>query len=199
MLSGSRFIQISSFIIALFFVWMKKFDLLFLCSVVFFNALFLAIFLLVRHRGAKLARHLFVVGSLLFIGFNDLYFGKDAFHRLYFFAFIPTFFNIFSIKKQRKQIILYAFVPLLLLLSFEFWGYDMYQSSYSGERLIPWMRTLNIIIVYELCTLYAAYIIFNSGYKQKKTHYAKFKSFKQRLIMRWGLSGVLTENTICLR
>ena len=150
------------------FFWMKKFDLLFLCSVVFFNALFLAIFLLVRHSGAKLARHLFVVGSLLFIGFNDLYFGKDAFHRLYFFAFIPTFFNIFSIRKQRKQIFLYAIVPLLLLLSFEFWGYDMYQSSYSGERLIPWMRTLNIIIVYELCTLYAAYIIFNSGYKQKK-------------------------------
>ncbi len=126
------------------------------------------VFLLIRYNKSAVARPLFLLIVYSTIIWFDLFYGKYAYTSLFYFAFLPSAFNIFSFKKNRAFIIVFILMPLLLVLFSELYGYKNLSTFTWPDTITNAMRIVNIIIGFMLFVLYAAYIILNSVHKQNK-------------------------------
>lgn len=140
----------------------------FLFSTIVVQLYLWGIFLLIYFNKSIIARRLFLVGIYLTIAWYDYFYGKYSYTSLFYFAFLPSAFNIFSLKKNRVAVITFILMPLMFVLIAEFYGYKAFTRFIWSQAIVDQMRALNIIISFLLFALYAAYMILNSGYKQNK-------------------------------
>ncbi len=126
------------------------------------------IFFMIRNNKAYIARTLFLAIIYLTIAWFDFFYGRYAYTVLFYFAFLPSAFNIFSLKENRLSVISFIMAPLLLILLSELYGYENFSTLSWAGTISARMRIVNISISFMLFALYAAYMILNSGYKQKK-------------------------------
>jgi signal transduction histidine kinase/CheY-like chemotaxis protein len=126
------------------------------------------IFLLTRLNYFDISRRLFLAFIYCAICWHDLHYGKTSFTFLFYFAFLPSAFNIFSIKRNKIALIGFLLLPLSLLLFSEYSGYNLIAPLNNSETVLQQIRLQNIICSFCLFVIYAGYIIINSGYKQNK-------------------------------
>jgi signal transduction histidine kinase/CheY-like chemotaxis protein len=126
------------------------------------------VFLLVRHNNSVVARPLFLIIIYSTITWFGFFYGKFSYTSLFYFAFVPSALNIFSLKKNRLFVVIFLLMPLVLVLFSELYGYKNFSPYTWPVAIVDQMRIINIIVSFMLFVLYAAYIILNSGYKQNK-------------------------------
>jgi signal transduction histidine kinase len=126
------------------------------------------VFFMIRNSKAHIARGFFLVVIYFTIAWFDLFCGRYAYTMLFYFAFLPSAYNIFSIKDNRLSVIIFILSPLVLILFSELYGYQTFSVINWSNSISAQMRIVNILISFMLFALYAAYMILNSGYKQKK-------------------------------
>jgi signal transduction histidine kinase len=126
------------------------------------------VFLLIRNNKAHIARPLFLAVIYFTIAWFDFFYGRYAYTALFYFAFLPSALNIFSIKENRLSVTGFILAPLILILFSELYGYENFSIFSWDGTISARMRIVNILISFMLFALFAAYIILNSGYKQKK-------------------------------
>ncbi len=153
--------------IAALFIYQSQYAF-FIFSSVIVQALFWMVYLLVYLNRAEVAKYIFLTLIYATISWYDHFYGKYAYTSLYYFAFLPTAFNIFSIRRNSITVVLFLLMPLLFVLFAELYGYNnLSKFVWSGE-ITNQMRIANILISFMLFALYSAYMILNSGYKQNK-------------------------------
>jgi signal transduction histidine kinase/CheY-like chemotaxis protein len=133
-----------------------------------FLFLFLLVFFLVRRGTISLAKHLFILTVYAAIAFSDHLFGKDAYTNLYYFAFLPTAFNIFSFQKQKNTMFFYLLLVPLLLVASELYTYQRFPAPAWALVIEEQVRVMNIFLGFALCVVYSGFMILNSGKKQNK-------------------------------
>lgn len=132
------------------------------------HAGFLIIYLMVRYGYFNLTRNLFILWVYAMICYSDILFGKSAYNQIFYFAFLPTAFNVFSIKENKGAIIFYlALIPALLFFS-ELFVYKQLSISSWAAAIENKVRLLNIISGFLLTVLYSGFMILNTGRKQDK-------------------------------
>jgi signal transduction histidine kinase len=140
----------------------------FLFSSIVEQALLWLVFLLVKYNKANVAKYLFLLVVYGTIAWHEQFYGKNTYTSLYYFAFLPTAFNIFSIKRNRLSVLFYLALPLAFALYAEIFGYNNFFDNNWSESITNNLRLINILISYTLFILYAAYMIINSSYKHNK-------------------------------
>ncbi len=140
----------------------------FIFSNIVVQAVFWMTFMLVYYNMAALAKYLFLFAIYGTIFWYDLFYGKFAYTSLYYFAFLPTAFNIFSIRRNTVSVIVYLLMPLGFVLFAELYGYSHFSTQAWSNDIINHMRIANLLVSFLLFSLYAAYMIINSGFKQNK-------------------------------
>jgi signal transduction histidine kinase/CheY-like chemotaxis protein len=153
--------------IAALFIYQSHYSFFILSSLVV-QTFFWICFALVHYNKSKIAKYLFLFIIYLTISWYDHFYGKYTYTSLYFFAFLPTAFNIFSIRRNSITVVAYILMPLAFVLFAEFYGYEHLSTIVWSNEITNQMRTTNIIISFMLFALYSAYMILNSGYKQNK-------------------------------
>jgi signal transduction histidine kinase len=153
--------------IAALFIYQSHYSFILVSSLTA-QLLLWGVFLLVRHNKAAVARPLFLIIIYLTITWFGFFYGKYSYTSLYYFAFLPSAFNIFSLKKNRLSIIVFLLMPLVLVMFSELYGYKNFSTHIWSDAIINQLRIVNIAISFMLFVLYAAYIILNSGFKQNK-------------------------------
>jgi signal transduction histidine kinase/CheY-like chemotaxis protein len=126
------------------------------------------VFLLVYYNKANIAKHLFLLVVYGTTAWHEQFYGNDTNTSLYFFAFLPSAFNIFSIKRHPISVLFYLIVPLFFILFFELDYYKQFPHQITATGISKQMSITNIIMGFVLFILYAAYMIINSGNKQNK-------------------------------
>jgi signal transduction histidine kinase len=153
--------------VAAVFIYQSHYSFIILSSVTA-QLLLWAVFLLVRNNKAGVARPLFLIVIYSTITWFGFFYGKFSYTSLFYFAFVPSALNIFSLKKNRLSIIVFLLMPLVLVLFSELYGYKNFTPVVWPDLIINRLRIVNIAISFMLFVLYAAYIILNSGFKQNK-------------------------------
>jgi signal transduction histidine kinase len=153
--------------IAALFIYQSHYSFIILSSLTA-QLLLLVVFLLVRYNKSVVARPLFLIIIYSTITWFSFFYGKFSYTSLFYFAFVPSAFNIFSLKKNRLFIIIFLLLPLILLLFLELYGYKNFSTYIWSDVITNRLRIVNIAISFMLFVLYAAYIILNSGFKQNK-------------------------------
>ncbi len=153
--------------VAAVFIYQSHYSFFLLSSIVVQSFFWLA-FALVHYNKAEVAKYLFLFVIYLTISWHDHFFGKYAYTSLYYFAFLPTAFNIFSIKRNTGTVIIYILMPLFLVLFAELYGYKHFSNNIWADEITNKMRLANVLISFMLFALYSAYMILNSGFKQNK-------------------------------
>ncbi len=161
------YITISFNIAAAFFIYQSNYNFFITSAVIEQFSLWL-VFYLVKYNKANIAKHLFLLLVYFIIFLHEQFYSKESYTGLYYFAFLPTAFNIFSINKNRYSVIFYLGLPLSLALISELLGNNLFFSHINEPQLTNWLRLVNMIFSFVLFILYAAYMIINSGYKQNK-------------------------------
>ncbi len=126
------------------------------------------VFILVRNNKFDFARRLFLISIYLIICWFNYFFGKYSYTSLFYFAFLPATFNIFSFKRNKIAVIAFIILPLLLTLTAELYGYAVFSKNNWDEVLTNKMRVLNLCVSFLLFALYAAQRIINTDNKQNK-------------------------------
>jgi signal transduction histidine kinase len=153
--------------IAALFIYQSNYSFIIVSSLTAQLFLWL-VFLLVRYNKSAVARPLFLIiiyGTITWFGF---FYGKYSYTSLFYFAFVPSAFNIFSLKKNRLSIVVFLLMPLVLVLFSELYGYKNFSTNIWSDAITNQLRIVNIAISFILFVVYAAYIILNSGFKQNK-------------------------------
>jgi signal transduction histidine kinase/CheY-like chemotaxis protein len=153
--------------IAGLFIYQSHYTFFILSNIVV-QAVFWMAFLLVYYNKATLAKYFFLFAIYATIFWYDLFYGKFAYTSLYYFAFLPTAFNIFSIRRNTVSVVIYLLMPLAFVLFAEMYGYTNFSTQAWGNDVINHMRIANLLVSFLLFALYAAYMILNSGFKQNK-------------------------------
>jgi signal transduction histidine kinase len=153
--------------LAAVFIYQRHYSFIILSSLTA-QLLLWGVFLLVRNNKAGVARPLFLIIIYSTITWFSFFYGKFSYTSLFYFAFVPSAFNIFSLKKNRLSIILFILMPLVLILFSELYGYKNFSTYVWSDAINNQLRIVNISISFMLFVLYAAYIILNSGFKQNK-------------------------------
>jgi signal transduction histidine kinase len=153
--------------IAAIFIYQSHYSFFIISSLVV-QFLLWVVFLLVRFNKSFTARHLFLAVIYLTIAWYDNFYGKYSYTTLFYFAFLPSAFNIFSIKKNLYSITLFILTPLVFVLVSELYGYKNFNQFVWSEKITDQMRIVNVLISFMLFVLYAAYMILNFVYKQTK-------------------------------
>ncbi len=153
--------------IAALFIYQSHYSFFILSSLVV-QTFFWICFALVHYNKSNIAKYLFLFIIYLTISWYDHFYGRYTYTSLYFFAFLPTAFNIFSIRRNSITVVAYILMPLAFVLFAEFYGYEHFSTIVWSNEITNQMRTTNILISFMLFALYSAYMILNSGYKQNK-------------------------------
>jgi signal transduction histidine kinase/CheY-like chemotaxis protein len=140
----------------------------FIISSIVAQCFFWVSFLLVHYNRANLAKYFFLFSIYAIIFWYDLFYGKFTYTSLYYFAFLPTAFNIFSVRRNTITVVIYLLMPLGFVLFAEFYGYTNFSTNIWSEKITNQMRIANVFIGFVLFALYSAYMILNSGFKQNK-------------------------------
>ncbi len=133
-----------------------------------FITAYIIIFLLVRFGHFYVARHAFMFTVYAMICFGDHAFGQNAYNVLFYFAFLPTAFNLFSLKDENGWVIFYLLLLLALLMLSELYTYNLFLPSQWANTIVHEMHVLNLISAYTLCVIYSGFIILNTFRKQSK-------------------------------
>ncbi len=153
--------------IAALFIYKSNYSF-FIYSTIAVQAFLWVVFLLIYYNNANIAKYLFLTGIYTTIAWYEHFYGKNTYTSLYYFAFLPSAFNIFSIKKNPLSVTLFLALPLAFLLFSEFGGDLIFGSKSWGTQIVDQLRIVNILLSFILFILYAAYMIINSGHKQNK-------------------------------
>jgi signal transduction histidine kinase/CheY-like chemotaxis protein len=153
--------------IAALFIYQSHYSFFILSSIVAQSFFWIA-FALVYYNKADIAKYFFLFIIYLTICWYDHFYGKYAYTSLYYFAFLPTAFNIFSIRRNSITVVTYILMPLFFVLFAEFYGYKNFSAIIWSDEITNKMRIVNVLISFMLFALYSAYMILNSGYKQNK-------------------------------
>jgi signal transduction histidine kinase/CheY-like chemotaxis protein len=140
----------------------------FILSSIVVQCTFWISYLLVYYNKANIAKYLFLFSIYATIFWYDLFYGKFAYTSLYYFAFLPTAFNIFSVRRNTISVVTYLLMPLGFVLFAEMYGYANFSTQVWSNDIISHMRIANLLVSFLLFSLYAAYMILNSGFKQNK-------------------------------
>jgi signal transduction histidine kinase/CheY-like chemotaxis protein/PAS domain-containing protein len=153
--------------IAALLIYQNHYSFFILSSLVV-QAFFWIAYTLVHYNKSNIAKYLFLLIIYLTISWYDHFYGKYAYTSLYFFAFLPTAFNIFSVRRNTITVIIYLLMPLGFVLFAEFYGYKNFSTNIWSDVITNQMRITNVVISFMLFALYSAYMILNSGFKQNK-------------------------------
>jgi signal transduction histidine kinase len=153
--------------VAAVFIYQSHYSFIILSSVTA-QLLLWGVFLLVRNNKAGIAKPLFLIIIYSTITWFGFFYGKFSYTSLFYFAFVPSAFNIFSLKKNRLSIVAFLLLPLVLVMFSELYGYKNFSTHIWPDVIVNQLRIVNIAISFMLFVLYAAYIILNSGFKQNK-------------------------------
>jgi signal transduction histidine kinase len=153
--------------IAALFIYHSQYAFFILSSIIV-QALFWIVYLLVYFNKAQIAKYIFLTLIYATISWYDHFYGKYAYTSLYYFAFLPTAFNIFSIRRNSITVVSFLLMPLFFVLFAELYGYNNLSKFVWDSEITNNMRIVNILISFMLFALYSAYMILNSGYKQNK-------------------------------
>jgi signal transduction histidine kinase/CheY-like chemotaxis protein len=153
--------------IAALFIYQSQYSFFILSSIIV-QAFFWAVYLLVYLNKAEVAKYIFLTLIYAAICWYDHFYGKYAYTSLYYFAFLPTAFNIFSIRRNSITVASFLLMPLFFVLFAELYGYSNLSKFVWSSEITNSMRIVNILISFMLFALYSAYMILNSGFKQNK-------------------------------
>jgi CheY-like chemotaxis protein len=137
-------------------------------STIVVQLLLWVVFLLVYYNKAQIAKYFFLIVIYSTVAWYEQFYGNNTNTSLYYFAFLPTAFIIFSIKRNPYSVIFFLLLPLAFILFFELEIYKNFSHPIWSIDLSAKMSIVNILITFVLFILYAAYIIINSGHKQNK-------------------------------
>jgi CheY-like chemotaxis protein len=149
------------------FIYKSHFEFLIITNLVAQTFLWI-VFILVYYGKARFAKYLFLLIIYLTISWHDHFYGKNALTNLYFFAFLPSAFNLFSLKRNPYSIVFFLLFPLFLILFAEMYGFKKFTINNWSSEITNQMRFVNIILGFLLFAIYSAYMILNSGLKQNK-------------------------------
>lgn len=153
--------------IAALFIYKSNYSF-FIYSTIAVQVFLWAVFFLIYYNKANVAKYLFLTGIYATIAWFEHFYGKNTYTSLYYFAFLPSAFNIFSVKKSPSSVTIFLALPLAFLLFSEFGGNKIFGSNSWSTQITNQLRFINILISFILFILYAAYMIINSGNKQNK-------------------------------
>ncbi len=153
--------------IAALFIYQSNYSF-FIYSTIAVQAFLWLIYFLVSYNKAMLAKYLYLTGIYTTIAWYDNFYGNNSYTSLYYFAFLPSAFNIFSVKKSPISVSFFLLLPLAFILFFEMGGNKIFEPHIWSAQTTNHLRILNILISFILFILYAAYMIINSGHKQNK-------------------------------
>jgi CheY-like chemotaxis protein/PAS domain-containing protein len=153
--------------IAALFIYQSYYSFIILSSLTA-QLLLWVVFLLVRHNKSVIARPLFLLTIYATATWFSFFYGKFSYTSLFYFAFLPSAFNIYSLKKNRLSVIVFILMPLVLVLFSELYEFKNFSAYQWADAVINKMRITNICISFMLFLLYAGYIILNSVNKQNK-------------------------------
>jgi CheY-like chemotaxis protein len=161
------YLTITLNLIAAAFIYQSHYNF-FIFSFLVEQALMLSVFLLVRYNKADIAKHIFLFAIYGTIFWHHQFYGKNSYTSVYYISFLPTAFNIFSVKRNKSSVIFYLLLPLTLALFSEINGDSLFYKSLQNDAITSKLRIVNILFGYLLAIFYAAYMIINSGNKQNK-------------------------------
>jgi PAS domain S-box-containing protein len=133
-----------------------------------FIGVYIIIFLIVRYGYFNIARHIFMFTVYAMICFGDHVFGQHAFNVLFYFAFLPTAFNLFSIKNEKGWVVFYLLLLFVLLLVSELYTYNLFLPGAWANAIEHEMHILNLVSAFALCAVYSGFIILNTFKKQSR-------------------------------
>ncbi len=133
-----------------------------------FHIMFLTDFFIMKRGGFFVSRHFFIFTIYSCIFTICYFFGKASYSFIYYFAFIPTAFNIFTFRINRWLVIFYTgLIPLILVLMETF--------LYPYQQLPNWAKEVqlvatfvNILIGVFLTAIYSGYVIHKITQKQNQ-------------------------------
>jgi signal transduction histidine kinase/CheY-like chemotaxis protein len=132
------------------------------------NGLYITVFLATRIWGVKYTRYLFMFTVYAMIASTQLLLGNNNFNQIFYFAFLPSAYVLFSLSNEKIAVVFF----LLLLLFLIFWL--EYNEGHFFNTL-PWVnqkqqtiRLLNLTSGFVLCALYSGFIMINTARKQGK-------------------------------
>jgi signal transduction histidine kinase/CheY-like chemotaxis protein len=132
------------------------------------HAGFLLSFFLTRYKLSGIARHIFIIVTYAQLAVLDHFSGQNSYIILYFFAFLPTAFNIFSIRKETVFVIIYTAIPLIYALVSHLYTHTYFNTPVWVSKNVMYLQPVNFFIAFVMFVLFAGYMLINSGIKQSK-------------------------------
>jgi signal transduction histidine kinase len=132
------------------------------------HACYLLVFLWTRFVGYKHARHIFLLTAYGMISFGDHILGKYNFNQVFYFAFMPTPFILFSFLNEKKYIAFYSVLVFLLVFLPEVITYNYVQPITWAKNNEQFVRAMNMISGFVLCASYAGFVMYNTVRRQGK-------------------------------
>ena len=137
-------------------------------TIVVFIFLYILVFFILRYGYFTIAKHIFMLTVYAMICFGDHAFGQHAQNVLFYFAFLPTVYNLFSIKKEKWWVAFYIILLLALILISELYTYNLFLPTAWANAIEHEMHVLNLVSAFILCAFYAGFIILNTDKKHTK-------------------------------
>ncbi len=146
----------------------KSTNTLFNITLIIFISLYIFIFFIVKFGYFLIARHIFMFTVYAMICFGDHVFGQYAYNVLFYLAFLPTVFNLFSLKREKWLVLFYLVLLLTLVLISELYTYNLFPPGSWAISIEHQMHVINLISAFILCTVYAGFIVLNTYKKHIK-------------------------------
>jgi len=178
----------------------------------FSSFLFLVSSILTKKGNVKIARSLFILNFNLSVAIVASYVGKNASIEFFLLYALGIPFTFFSIRREKIWLLLYAFLPVLLLTllyiyNFNFFGVEQLDPEFAKNNIYPFSMTFTLLlIVFQL--IYFSYINagFNKSVQEKKTKAIEASNAKSQFLSTMsheirtplnaviGLSHILGDN-----
>jgi signal transduction histidine kinase/CheY-like chemotaxis protein len=132
------------------------------------SALYLTTFLLTGKFGHKYTRYLFMFVVYGMIAYTAQIMGNGNFNQVFYFAFLPTAYVLFSLSKERWTITIFLVLICMLIFLQEFKFGQLLQPLAWVPQKQAAIRILNLACGFFLCTTYSGFILINTAKKQGK-------------------------------
>jgi PAS domain S-box-containing protein len=166
--------NISKLVVNLNTVWLATYLNLVICNIiilVFYPAagyyyyistaiihvLYWITFLLIRNGYFHISRHIFLLLTYGMLISYDHFFGRSSLTSLYYIAFLPTSFKVFSLEKENFTAATYSVLSLLIMLVSNFYTYDMAKFPVQETDVVHSIRILNIVMAFMMGLTYTVY------------------------------------------
>jgi signal transduction histidine kinase/CheY-like chemotaxis protein len=130
------------------------------------HAAFILCFLLCKFGYFLLARHLFLITVYGLVVFGNIIFGEGSYFNAYFFAFLPTAYNIFSYKRNKYSILFYIFIVPVIVFATKFALPQITVPFVFSTALQTFVTCYNIAVAFILVAIYAGFMLLKTNQKQ---------------------------------